>query len=241
MPMKKLPRNVQLEHILDRQMRLWESQRVTHVAEREPVRPNLTISRQPYAGAEELAERIASRLGWELYDRRIVELLHENDALGKSVLESLDERLLNFREDWLYHVFVPGHMSSAAQLLRLSRLVFSIAMRGHAVILGRGANFVVPPEHRLAVLVVRSFESRLQRSMQEQGVTHEAARRALARLDRERGEFILRSFHHDVDDARAYDMCLNLDALGVDGAEAIVLRALEARFPPLRQATAAAL
>ena len=236
---KNLPRDSSVERILDRQMRLWESERVQHPPEAAPVRPNLTISRRPFSGAEELADRLTARLGWELYDRRIVDLLHQNDSLGKSVLESLDERLLDLREDWMYQLFVPGHTPTPGYVQRLSRLVFSIAMRGHAVILGRGANLIVPQQHRLAVLVCRSPEARLQRYQHEHGGTHEAAHRELARLDRERGDFVLRSFHRNAEDPLSYDLCVNLDSLSLEVAEDVIVRALEAKFPHLKQAAGA--
>lgn len=224
-------RHGDFERLLDRQARLWESERVEHPTAEAPTRPNLAISNPAYSRGDQLACQIATRLGWEFYDRQIVEALHENDALGKSVLESLDERLLGFREDWVYHLFVPGHTPATAYIHRLSKLVFSIAMRGHNVFLGRGAGFIVPREWRLSVLVTESFDARLTTYETEHEVSHTAARQALLRLDRIRDEFIARSFHRTVTDPASHDVCVNLDTLGVDAAEEIVLRALEVRFP----------
>ena len=166
----KTPRDSRIEHILDRQARLWESERIAYPQAEPAARPNLTLSQPPCSGAEEVAERLATTLGWELYDRQIVEALHEDDALGKSVLESLDERLLGFREDWVYHLFVPGHTSATAYVHRLSQLIFSIAMRGHNVFLGRGATFIVPREWRVSVLLTRGPESRVARCSQASGL-----------------------------------------------------------------------
>ncbi len=227
----KTPRDIRIEHILDRQARLWESERTEYPHEQPAVRPNLTLSQRPCSGAEELAQRLADKLGWELYDRQIVEALHENDALGKSVLESLDQRLLGFREDWVYHLFVPGHMSVTGYLHRLTQLIFSIAMRGHNVFLGRGATFIVPREWRVSVLVTCGLESRIARCSRESSLGHEAARHELARLDRVRGEFVSRGFHRVADDPASHDLCINLDAFSLDEATEIVLEALYARFP----------
>lgn len=234
----KLPRDAGIERILTRQAQLWESERVVQTPPDAPLRPNVALSQQPFAGGEELAARLAERLGWELYDRRLVDALHEDDILGKSVLESLDEHLLSFREDWIFHLFVPGHMPNAGYVRRLSELVFSIAMRGHAVFVGRGAGFIVPPRHRLAVLACRGFETRLRTYAQQRGKPLDAARRDLVRLDRERGDFIARSFHRHADDPAAHDLCLNLDTLGLDEAASIVVQALAARFPQLRHLAA---
>jgi hypothetical protein len=229
----KTPRDRNINHILDRQARLWESERVVYPHAEPAVRPNVAFSQRPFSGAEELAEHLAARLGWEVYDRQIVEALHEDDELGKSVLEALDQRLLGFREDWVYHLFVPGHTSTTAYVHRLTQLIFSIAMRGHNVFLGRGAAFIVPRAWRISVLVTRGLESRVARCGAHAGLGHDAARHELAQLDRVRAEFISRSFHRIVDDPATHDLCINLDDFDLDGATEVVLRALGARFPGL--------
>ena len=227
----KTPRSRGFEGLLDRQARLWESGRVEHPPEESPSRPNLTISERPYSGGRELGLRVAERLGWDFYDRQIVDALHEDDALGKSVLESLDERLLGFREDWIYHLFVPGHTPTTAYVQRLSQLVFSIGMRGHNAFLGRGAAFILPREWRLSLLVTRTLESRIAAWVTEHDGEHQAARRELARYDRVRADFVARGFHRNADDPASYDVCLNLDAMSVDEAADIVVGALAVRFP----------
>jgi hypothetical protein len=224
-------RDGSIERLLDRQARLWASQPAVESREADAPRANLVISQHPFSGARELAQRVATMSGWEVFDRQILDALHSHDKLGKSVLDSLDERLLSYREDWLYHIFVPGHTSSTGYVRRLSELVFAIGMRGHNVFVGRGASFILPREHRLAVLGVRSFDSRVEHWLQANSSTNRnAAKRALTRMDRERAEFIWRSFHREVDDPLAYDLCINLDAMETEQAARIVLEALRARF-----------
>jgi cytidylate kinase len=230
----RIPRDGQFERLLDRQARLWESARIEHSHQAAATRPNLTISQPAYSRGPELARRVAERLGWEFYDRQIVEALHEDDALGKSVLESLDQRLLGFREDWAYHLFVPSHTPTAAYIQRLANLVSSIATRGSNVFLGRGAAFIVPREWRLSVLVTESFDSRVEAYEKQHGLGHTAARQALLRLDRIRDDFISRSFHRSVTDPASHDLCVNLDSLGIETAEEIIVRGLEVRFANAR-------
>jgi hypothetical protein len=225
-------RDREIERLLDRQARLWETGQTRAPVEADAPRPNLAFSQRPFSGARELAESVARRVGWQIFDRQILEALHRSDDLGKSVLESLDERSLNYREDWLYHLFVPDHVSSPGYVQRLSRLLFSLAIRGQGIFIGRGSSFVIPEEHRLSVLVLRNFENRLAR-WQEANPNRESgeARRNLTRLDRERAEFIWRSFHRVVDDPLAYDLCVNLDSLDVEAATTVVVEALRARYP----------
>lgn len=228
----KPTRNSTLEQLLDRQARLWESQQRSVDRDVDWTPANVTLSGQPFAGARELAQRVADLSGWQVFDRQILEALHESDDLGRRVLGSLDERLLNYREDLLYQMFVPDHVTSSGYLHKLSRLVLSLAMRGHGIFVGRGAGFIVPSEHRVAVLVVRTFESRLERMLNENARhARNEARRELLRIDRLRGDFVRRSFHREVNDAAGYDLSVNLDSLSLDAAAHVVLEALRSRFP----------
>ena len=225
-------RDREIDRLLDRQARLWETGHAPAPSEVSAPRPNLAFSQRPHSGVRQLAECVAQRVGWQIFDRQILEALHRSDDLGKSVLESLDERLLSYREDWIYHLFVPDHMSSPGYVQRLSRLLFSLAMRGRGIFIGRGSTFVIPQEHRLSVLVLRSFETRLARWQEDNpGHSPGEVRRSLARLDRERGEFVWRSFHRIVDDPLGYDLCVNLDGLELEAAASVVVEALGARFP----------
>ena len=218
--------------ILDRQARLWDRETPSTQPAVSTPRANLAFSQHPASGARELADHIAARLGWQVYDREILDALHENDELGKSVLESLDERLLGYREDWLYHLFVPAHMSSPGYIHRLSQLLFALAMRGRGIFVGRGASFVIPHPHRLAVLVVRGFDNRVERWQQTNPTwTTSDVRRALRRLDRVRGEFVWKSFHRVVDDPLGYDLCVNLDRMDIEAAARVIVAALQERFP----------
>jgi cytidylate kinase len=180
----------------------------------------------------DLAQRISAQIDWHVFDREILDALHTSDELGKSVSEALDERLLEYREEWIFQFFVPDHESNPGHVHRLSRLLFSLAMRGRGIFVGRGAPFVIPAPHRLAILAVRSFDSRLAAWRQQHPASSQAeAKRELQRQDHSRAEFIRRGFHRRVDDPAGYDLCINLDTTDVDHAAQIVVEALHRRFP----------
>ncbi len=225
-------RDRQIERLLDRQARLWETKPTPSPVPASTPRANLAFSQLPGTGAMALAHRISAQIDWHVFDREILDALHASDELGKSVSEALDERLLEYREEWIYQFFVPDHESNPGHVHRLSRLLFSLAMRGRGIFVGRGAPFVIPEPHRLAILLVRSFDSRLALWRQQHPTSSQAeARRELLRQDRGRSEFIRRGFRRHVDDPVGYDLCINLDTNGVDDAAHIVIEALQRRFP----------
>jgi hypothetical protein len=59
--------------------------------------------------------------------------------------------------------------------------------------------------------------------MEEHGLAEAQARRYMAEVDRGRRDFVIRFFHHDITDPHLFDLVIQADRLGAEGAaEAIV-------------------
>lgn len=143
----------------------------------------LTISRQFGAGGAELAEQLASRLGWTLGDR---ELLHQSGALGGLAtprLIQLDERGPEFLER------LSLLQESAAYFDGLRAALAELVARGPAVLVGRGANLLVTDEAALHLRLVATDDDRLERVMRRRWLAAPAATALIEREDRARAEF----------------------------------------------------
>jgi cytidylate kinase len=110
------------------------------------------------------------------------------------------------------------------------RAVTSIAEQGMAVILGRGAPFVLRPERTLRVLVVAPRRARIERLAKERDLPVDEAERRMRREDEERRTF-LTQFGVDPDDPSIYDLVVNTGSLGMDGATHTVVQTFRDRHP----------
>jgi cytidylate kinase len=112
----------------------------------------------------------------------------------------------------------------------------SIAQYGNAVILGRGANFILPPEAGLRVRVVAPFELRCQRLMQWKGYDEKKAGQEIAMKDKERQEFLHHHFRCKPEEPCAYDVVINTGHIGVEAATDFIVKLAEIKLSaPLTQ------
>jgi len=100
-----------------------------------------------------------------------------------------------------------------------------------AVILGRGAAFILSPARALRVFVIAPTSARIDRLAESRGLSHEQAAEHLAEEDAKRREFFRHQFGAAIDDPLHYDIVLNTGTLSIDAAVDVIVAALECRFP----------
>jgi cytidylate kinase len=109
-----------------------------------------------------------------------------------------------------------------------------VAAHGPAVILGRGAGFILKRESCLRVLLMAPLKDRVQAEAARQGMSLLEARRRLLGAQAQRCAFIRRYFHADMLDLTYYDLALNTAALGQEVVVSLILAAWEGRRARVR-------
>jgi len=226
-----------IEQLVDEQLRRSEISR--RAAEERlggrPIPPDvpriITISRQLGSGGRIVAEILSERLGWSLWDRELVDAIAENTALRRSVVESFDEKTVSEIEALTRTLMGQPEVGGFMYKRHLTRVVLSIAKRGNAVILGRGANFLLPKA--LNVRIEASEKIRIANMIRVERLTREEAVERIHRSDRERAAFTRQVFNKDVEDCRSYDIVMQADCFTLEQAAEIILAAARIRFPEL--------
>jgi len=215
----------------EKQMRSWARQAEitptlhrtdsTHVTAQ--VGPYVALSREAGAGGSQIAELLGRRLGWDVYDKNLLEQIGERLHVPSHMLELVDET----ESSWVYDVLGVWMDSELIPhekyVSHLCRVALAAAKRGKAIFVGRGVPFLLPRENGLSVRLVAPLSYRVERMRQLKDLSAAEARAEVDRLDRGRREFVERFFHHDIEDPHIYDMVINVARLGLDrAAEAIV-------------------
>lgn len=176
--------------------------------------PYIAISREAGAGGSEIATLVGQRLGWEVLDKNLLDRVADQSRVSRPMLDLVDETTANWAHDilgaWLDRRLVPHEK----YVVHLSRVVMAAARRGNVVLVGRGAQFMLPRGHGLAVRIVASEKYRVQRVMSLLHMTEAAARHFVAETDRGRREFVGRFFRHDIADPHLYDIVISIDHIG---------------------------
>jgi hypothetical protein len=183
----------------------------------------LSISRQAGAGGSDVAAIIGKRLGWEVFDKNLLDCVAERYNVNRKMLDLVDETQSNWVYDvlgtWMDSKVVPHEK----YVSHLRGIILTVARQANFIFVGRGAQFLLPREKVLAVRLVAPEPFRLKRLMQSNNLPEAEARRYMHELDQGRREFVQRFFHHDVNDPLLYDMLINTERFGIeDTAEQII-------------------
>jgi len=225
------PRSVEV--LVDEQIRRWEYLR-THPIKGTPSPPPpavVVVSRELGAGGSSVARLVADALEFRLWDRDIVHAIAEKSGVREALLASLDEHARGMLGG-VVATLRGADEAITAYAQRLAEVVRTIAHHGSAVIVGRGAQFLVDPHHALRVHVIAPRDVRVERTAQRRGISLEQAEREVALSDRARKKFLKQHFGEDGGEPLHYDVIVNTVAVSIEAAAAGIIAAYRARRPP---------
>lgn len=210
-----------MEKIIEEQVNKWELARQADEP-KAATRPVVSVSRQPGAGGLALARQLAAKLSLDLFDREIIQQVAHSAKRSATVVETLDERGRWFVEDWIKATVSERHLSPDDYLRHLMRVVGTIGRHGGAVIVGRGASFILPRSECFGVRVIAPLEHRVTSVAREFGVAQDEARRRVIATESNRRAFVRKYFNEDISDPANYDLVINTFKVSIEDAAAVV-------------------
>ena len=201
--------------------------------QREPdaaeIGPYITISRQAASGGAEIARMVADRWGWSVLDKELVEDIARRLEVAPRLLELMDETRTNWFSGSFLTLLEPRLLTQDSYVLMLGKIVLLAAYDGRVVIVGRGAGLMLPREPGLAVRVIAPREARLARLCREEGLDPRVAAKRLDQIEASRENFVRRHLRCDPQDPACYDLVVDSEALGLEGAAELICHAAELR------------
>jgi cytidylate kinase len=215
--------------IVDHQVQRWsQEQKRTHSAKNRP--PVVTVSRQYGGRGEAIARAIADRLDYSCWDQELLHEIARHAHAPKVLFESLDEHRRNTVTE-VIGVFDRKHKVTASDYLKeLMRVLHTIANHGDAVIVGRGAQYILNPASTLRVRAVAELDVRVAGLVERNQISADAARAELAAVDDERRDFIRQNYDRDIEDPAGYDLTINTGSLSLELATEVVVTCFRNRF-----------
>ncbi|HET6489174.1 MAG TPA: cytidylate kinase-like family protein [Syntrophales bacterium] len=185
----------------------------------------ITISRETGAGGSEVARRLADELKMDLIGGQIIERVAKNARMSTKVVETLDEKAVSRVDSMINSLFVSRHLSPDSYLRHLTWVLGTIGEHGNAIVVGRGANFVLPKEITFRIRFVAPKEYRVQHFMKSRGMTKEEATKYVDKRDADRMGYVRNYFKADASDPSHYDLVINTEMTGIEGAAKIAVNA----------------
>jgi CMP/dCMP kinase len=205
--------------------------------------PIITVSRQYGSGGSEVAARVASALGWSLYDNEVVDEVARRLGMSSEDVSAREERVPSLPERIASAMALgmPEVMPSVADLAMhpdddrilgmTQRVMEEAVLAGSAVLVGRGAQCMLATRtDALHVFCYAPFDSLVTYAITNLGVARGDARRVVEDTNRHREQFVKRHWKRNWRDVANYHVCVNTAWLGLDGAAELVVQVAKERF-----------
>ena len=180
--------------------------------------PVITLCTQPGSGGHLIAAAVANRLGVELYDKNIlVPMANAQDAQSRA-LEDIEKERPSGIQDFISSLLREDYVYTGDYLQYLRDIVDVIGKMNRGVIIGRGANFILPAKGRFSVRVIAPLDIRVKNVAFKFGVSLADARKRVKRREQKRRTFIREAFHQDIDNIEHYDLIINTARMGLEAA-----------------------
>ena len=179
----------------------------------------ITIEREYGCGAASIAGRLASKLGWKLWDRELTAEIARVANVEPSSVSMCEERVdRGFQR--LVKVFWRGSYERSAnmehqpfgpdRMVEIGEQVMrEIAERGNCVIVGRGAPYFLREREDAFHVFMYAPRAEKLRRIQDQGTRLKEAEDLVDSVDRERIEFVKHYFGADWPTRSLYHLMIN--------------------------------
>jgi cytidylate kinase len=158
----------------------------------------ITVSRQFGSGGREVGERLAEILGWDYYDKEIIERLadehgvdaeHVRHVLSHHGWQSMQ---LTYRNS--FSRAIPHTYMSTQLMVRQREIIREIAEAGNdCIIVGRDADVILKEEKPFRIFICADMEARLERTMayeqrrpENERLTEKEVMKNIRRIDKNR-------------------------------------------------------
>lgn len=196
--------------------------------------PTIVFSRKIGSGAIEVAQMLADMTGYFVLDRQVLEYIASDAKLTTKTVEAFDERGENRIHDYINSLFREKSFTISDYTRHLFSAIAAISRLGKAIIVGRGAHYVLERDKILSVYLTASDEYRIKRMVGlYDAVTAKEAKAKLKALDQEQKEFFARIFNVKTFDPTTYDLIICKDHVSTDAAAKILLAAFKEKFGSL--------
>ena len=197
----------------------------------------VTIARLSGSGGDEIASRVAERVGYDLVDSALIAKIAEHAGVNMEDVLGLDERSDSKAIEWLKNVIMPRigkiildeehRLEPEGYFQHLKLVIHGLAEKGNIVIVGRGSQFILKDlDDAFHVRVIADQMTRVKSLRQYYAISEAEALDRIKHSDAMKSNFIQRYFHGDWEDSLMYHLVVNTSHLDIEESSEIIVRAV---------------
>lgn len=221
-----------MNRLIERSIAHSQTLRVSKFQLKNEWSPDIVISRDPGSGGQIIAKKIAKKLGWQLFNKKLMLELSQELHIPESELAHIDEHSRSWFADIIQSIFNPNYVSDVRYINYLKKILLHAAKTGNMVILGRGANLVIPEDKCLRVRVTASFKTRVENTYKFENMkSKEGAAELIRHVESNRNRFIRQYFGVNPNNPWNYDLVISTEHLSNDQVAELIIEAFKTKFP----------
>jgi len=179
----------------------------------------ITISRQLGSFGTTLGRHVATRLGYHLVHRELINQAAQLAGAPDMALATIDELGLLGIE--------PEEDQQRAYLESIQMVIEDLAGKGNAIIVGRAGQAILQNHPKVLHLrVVAPMETRIRRIMKAHGISPQAAMAQIEDSDRYRASYLQRFYSIKWDDPTLYHLVINTGHISLETSAEVVCTAV---------------
>ncbi|MFH2001842.1 MAG: cytidylate kinase-like family protein [Planctomycetota bacterium] len=177
--------------------------------ESQLVPPPITFSCAYGSGAKQIVGRISNALGFQVFDKELIEAISQSTRVQARIIEALDEgdrkRVLSLTEQ----IFTRDYIDDVLYFNALVRVVRSLALVGRSIFIGRGSCHILRDLNAFNVRIVGAFDDRVRKIMKKNKLNEKDSANEVQEQDLRKQGIIRRYFNRNIDDPEAYHLIIN--------------------------------
>ena len=184
----------------------------------------ITIGREFSSGGREFGRRLAEELGFEYYDKEIINEIAAKTELSeeyvKSVLERRPHHLMPITTGQSF-AYISSHAMDQERSIYAaqSKILKGMAEKSSCVIIGRCADYILREYNPYKIFVYSDMESKIKRcrekGMEGADLPDAKLKRYIKKIDKERARYYSFYTGYTWGDKFNYDMCINTTSIPV--------------------------
>ena len=204
----------------------------------------LTVSRLYGSGGSEVAALVAKELRWSLLDNAVVDAVAARMGLSVAEVRDREERVPSLVErltsamamgsqEWMSPIGETRRPTDEQLIEVTHRIIEEAISRGPVVVVGRGTQeMLAERQDTLHVFCYAPRKALIARTMKREGISSDEAARLVDSTNRERDQWVRLHWERDRRAHENYDLSVNTESLGIQGAADLIVAAARMRFGP---------
>jgi len=219
-------------------VKAWEKVKPLGDKHRPETYPFVAISREFGCEALALAEQLVVTLNdrcrpsipWVDYDRALLDRIAEEPEMQREILDMLDNKRRVAMGD-LFDTIINQKVTDARSVRELAEIIRTLAVHGHAVLVGRGSSIVTQDlRNGMHIRLVAPREWRVNAIASNRNLSMKDAEKMVTEGEKQRHHYIDTYFVLDPQFPFPHDLVIDNSRFNLMQIVEIVFTALSARF-----------